>query len=310
MRLFGWFRRASHHQAAPAPTDQRWSWFAGRRILSFGSYIFPKDVAEGNRLDLQHHLIKLSLGGNYRAPVRQPRKILDVACGTGIWCREMASEFPEAQVIGFDVDSTPMEASRARLGPNGQFPANFRFLEANALQPFPFEDHAFDLTHARLISPFVPIAFWPRVIAEMVRVTRPGGYVEIMESELPTSSSPAFNAMLDVTSQLLTKNGLYVGAAPHVQGHLTQAGLERVQQRRIVLGTGRFGHRQQRLLLADFVAGAENMRPIAVKSGLISDAQYGALYEQEKREMPQTTLVWPFICTFGMKPLVRSSVSS
>ncbi len=303
MRLFGWFRRAPQQQTEPPQPSQRWSWFAGRRLLSFGAYIFPKDLAEGNRLDLQHHLIKLSLGGNYRAPVRQPRRILDVACGTGIWCREMAQEFPDAQVIGFDIDSTPMEASLKRLGPSGQFPANFRFMEANALKPLPFEDNYFDFTHARLISPFVPVAFWPAVVAEMVRVTRPGGYIEIMESELPTCASPAFNAMLDVTSQLLRKHGLYVGAAPHVMGHLTQAGLERLQQRRIVLGAGRFARRQQRLLVADFLAAGENMRPIAIKSGLISQTQYDALFESEKAEMPQATITWPFICTYGMKPL-------
>ena len=305
MRFFGWFRRSPQDQRKIADDSQRWSWFAGRRLLSFGAYIFPKDAAEGNRLDLQHHLIKLSLGGNYRAPVRQPRLILDVACGTGIWGREMAQEFPDAQIIGFDVDSTPMEASRQRLGPSGQFPANFRFLEANALKPFPFDDQYFDFTHARLISPFAPIALWPKVVAEMVRVTRPGGYIEIMESELSNCSSPAFKTLTDMTVQLLSKNGLHVGAAPHVQGYLTQAGLERVQQRRVVLGTGRFGKRQQRLLLADLIAGAENMRPIAVRSGLISDAQYGALSEQMKREMPQSTITWPFICTYGMKPLAR-----
>jgi ubiquinone/menaquinone biosynthesis C-methylase UbiE len=302
MRLFGWFRPAPQNQTETARPPQRWSWFAGRRLLSFGAYIFPKDLAEGNRLDLQHHLIKLSLGGNYRAPVRQPRAILDVACGTGIWGREMAQEFPQAQVISFDVDPTPMEASLKRLGTAGQFPSNFRFMEANALKPFPFEDEYFDFTHARLISPFAPIALWPKIVAEMVRVTRPGGYIEIMESELSNCSSPAFKVLTDMTVQLLSKHGLHVGAAPHVIGYLTQAGLERVQQRHIVLGTGRFAHRQQRLLLADLVAGAENMRPIAVKSGLITDAQYGALYEQMKREMPQSTITWPYICTYGMKP--------
>src|SRR5579871_1259729 len=136
MGLFNWFRRSSQDQRESGDNSMRWSWFGGRRILRFGSYIFPKDAAEGDRLDLQHHLLKLSLGGNYRAPVRQPRAILDVACGTGIWCRELAQEFPNAQVTGFDIDSTPMDSSRKRLGPSGQFPANFHFLEANALKPF------------------------------------------------------------------------------------------------------------------------------------------------------------------------------
>lgn len=303
MRLFGWFRRAADDE--PDKNRSRWQWFGGRRILSFGTYLFPKDAAEGNRLDLQHHLLKIALGGNYRAPVRQPRAILDVACGTGIWCRELAHEFPDAQFVGFDIDSTPLEASRQRLGPSGQFPANFRFLEANALKPFPFEDASFDFTHARLLAGFLPIAQWPAVVAEMVRVTRPGGYIELVENELPSSPSPAFNFLVDISLQMVRKYGLYEGAGPHLTDHLRQAGLERVQQRRVVLGTGRYASRQQRLMITDLVAGAENFKPIALKAGLTSEEEYSAALARDQDELTKMGVTWPYTCAYGMKPLAR-----
>jgi SAM-dependent methyltransferase len=139
MRFLGWFRRrAPEGQGTP----RRWAWLGGRRVLVGTPYVMPKDKVEGDRLDLQHHLYKLLLGRNSFARLRQPRAILDVACGTGMWCREMALEFPRAQVVGFDIDRTPLEASLARLGPGGQFPPNFKFLEANALERFPFEDES------------------------------------------------------------------------------------------------------------------------------------------------------------------------
>jgi ubiquinone/menaquinone biosynthesis C-methylase UbiE len=303
MRLFGWFRRAPQDQTANV---ERWSWLGGHRILSFGSYIFPKDAAEGNRLDLQHHLLKLALGGNYRTPVRQPRAILDVACGTGIWCRELAQEFPGSQVTGFDVDSTPMEASRQRLGPSGQFPANFHFQEANALKPFPFDDDSFDFTHARLLAGFLPIKQWPAVLAEMVRVTRPGGYIELVENELPSSPSQAFNFLVGVSLQMLRKYGLYEGAGPHLTDLLRQAGLERVQQRRVVLGTGRFASRQQRLMITDLVAGAENFQPLAIKAGLVSEADYSAALARDRDELTRMGVTWAYTCAYGMKPLVHA----
>jgi ubiquinone/menaquinone biosynthesis C-methylase UbiE len=301
MRLFGWFRRAPDDQAAA--NRQRWNWFAGRRILSFGTYLFPKDAAEGNRLDLQHHLLKLALGSNYRAPVRQPRAILDVACGTGIWCRELALEFHDAEVVGFDIDSTPMEASRQRLGPRGEFPANFRFLEANALKPFPFEDNHFDFTHARLLAGFLPIAQWFAVLNEMVRVTRPGGYIELVENELPSSPSEAFNFLVVISLQMVRKYGLYEGAGPHLTDLLRQAGLERVQQRRVVLGAGRYASRQQRLLITDLVAGAENFKPIALKARLVSDEAYSAALARDRDELTRMGVTWPYTCAYGMKPL-------
>ena len=45
-------------------------------------------------------------GRNYFAPFSQenpPKKVLDIATGTGIWAVEMGDEFPEAKIIGTDL---------------------------------------------------------------------------------------------------------------------------------------------------------------------------------------------------------------
>lgn len=302
MRFFGWFRRPSQQaETAEESTPRRWTWLGGRRVLTDTPYVLPKDVAEGGRLDLQHHAYKLALGKNYRAPIRQPRAILDVACGTGIWCREMAQEFKRAEVIGFDIDRTPLEASRARLGPGGMFPPNFHFIEADALQRFPFEGEQFDFTNARLIGPFVPIARWPAVVAEMVRVTRRSGYVEIVDCESPRTSSQAFNLLNEAMMELMRSRGLNPGSAPFIADYLRQAGLPRVQQRRAVLGEGRQGDRQQRLLIADFLAVHTNIKPVVVKAGILSEAEYSAALAREHEELPRLGLVWPIVCAFSIK---------
>src|SRR5215472_12881635 len=100
MRFFGWFHRSAEEDVPQAAAPRRWGRPGGRRVLAGTAYVMPKDKVEGDRLDLQHHLYKLLLGRNYFARLRQPRAILDVACGTGIWCREMAVEFKRAQVVG------------------------------------------------------------------------------------------------------------------------------------------------------------------------------------------------------------------
>ena len=73
MRLLFWRRPQIAVEAPAAP--QRWTWLRGRRILTTTPYVLPKDKAEGDRLDLQHHLLKIAAGGLYRAPIRQPRSI-------------------------------------------------------------------------------------------------------------------------------------------------------------------------------------------------------------------------------------------
>ncbi len=302
MRLFGWFRRPLQDGAGEVQPPRRWAWLAGRRILTNSPYILPKDKLEGDRLDLQHHLLKLAANSNYRAPIREPRAILDVACGTGIWGREMAQEFPHAQVIGFDIDRTPLERSLERLGPGGQFPANFQFLTADAFKPFPFEDEMFDFTHARLISPFLPAANWPHVVSEMVRVLRRGGYIELVDCEPWTTRSPAARTLLAAVIRLMDGRGLHAGgAAPYLADYLRQAGIQRVQERRFVLGTGPQHVRQQRLMVADVLSAFTNMQPIVVKAGIMSDSDYSTMLAAMREELGKTGLHWPFVFAFGIK---------
>ncbi len=77
------------------------------------AYHMPNDQTEMERLDAQYEITKILLDGRlYLAPLSHehpPRKILDIATGTGRWAIEMADEFPEAQVIGTDL--SPIQAS-------------------------------------------------------------------------------------------------------------------------------------------------------------------------------------------------------
>ena len=59
---------------------------------------------ELDRLDLQHHVIKLLLNGEiHLAPLDNPRRILDIGTGTGLWAIEMADRYPNATVTGTDL---------------------------------------------------------------------------------------------------------------------------------------------------------------------------------------------------------------
>lgn len=297
MRLLFW-RRPSTTEEIPAP-PRRWAWLGGRRVLTNTPYIFPKDEKEGSRLDLQHHLFKLAAGGLSRAPVYQPRSILDVACGTGIWAREMADKFPSAQVIGFDIDQSLPEKAMELLGPGGQFPQNFRFQVADALKPFPFEDDSFDFVHARLISPFVPIPRWPDVLHEMMRVLQPGGVIEVVDFRgPPRTPSPAFRALFRLSAALMTQRNLFVGVGDALLELLPQAGAQGVQQRAFVLGSNT---RQARLLATDLLAAQGHVKPFLVQTGTITEEAFDRLYAQAQREVPQMGIQTPVVFCFGKK---------
>ncbi|HEU5199751.1 MAG TPA: class I SAM-dependent methyltransferase [Ktedonobacterales bacterium] len=297
MRLLFW-RRPQATEELPAQ-PRRWAWLGGRRVLTNTPYVMPKDSEEGNRLDLQHHLFKLAAGGLYRAPLHQPRSILDVACGTGSWGREMAQQFPRAHVIGFDIDASLPEKAMKVLGPGGQFPQNFRFQVGDALKPFPFDNDSFDFVHARLISPFVPIAQWPAVLGEMMRVLKPGGVIELVELQAPPrTKSAAFMAIAPLGEAMMADRGLFVGVGDALPEMLIQAGAKGVQQRRFVLGET---ERQARMLATDMLAAQEHVKPFLIRLGKITEEQFDRFHAQAKAEVPQMGIWMPVVFAFGKK---------
>ncbi len=229
-----------------------------------------------------------------------PRAILDIACGTGIWGIEMAREFPRAEVIGFDFDHTTFDTSTQKRGLVGM-PPNFRFLVHDALQGFPFEEGRFDFTHLRFVGSFVSRQRWPWLLAEMARVTRPGGYLEVVELEDLRSLSPAFNRFKEPGKRLLELRDLHQFPAPYVAEYMEQAGVQQIQVKRVTLGTGRQRQRQQRLLVADTLAIWTNLQPIMVRVGLIADQDYTRLLAYLKEELPQVGVEMPILFTFGVR---------
>lgn len=79
-----------------------------RRYHKFkeGSYPFPNDDQEQERMDTQFNIIKQAQGNRlFFAPVQNARNILDVGTGTGIWCVALADseQFPDAKITGIDL---------------------------------------------------------------------------------------------------------------------------------------------------------------------------------------------------------------
>ncbi|KAH8653734.1 S-adenosyl-L-methionine-dependent methyltransferase [Xylariales sp. PMI_506] len=68
------------------------------------AYILPNDGEEQDRLDFQHTLTDIILGGQqYLAPIQSPCYVLDIGAGTGIWCIEFAEQHQESFVFGTDL---------------------------------------------------------------------------------------------------------------------------------------------------------------------------------------------------------------
>lgn len=95
-------------------------------------------------------------------------RYLDVGCGVGAAARSIAG-LSALDVTGIDVDPKQIEAARAAAA----YP-NLHFLVMDATR-LDFADSEFDVVAARMATHH--IHDWQRVLLEMVRVLRSGGYL-------------------------------------------------------------------------------------------------------------------------------------
>jgi len=64
---------------------------------------------------------------------------------------------------------------------------NLDFYQVNVVNAkLPFADNHFDFVKQRLVTAAFTTADWKRVMAELVRVTKPGGYIELLEIDYNT----------------------------------------------------------------------------------------------------------------------------
>src|SRR5256885_1849061 len=201
------------------------------------TYVLPKDALEGDRLDLQHHLLRYALKGDYAAPIEGDLgRILDAGSGTGVWGEEMALDFPNALIVDLDLDR-PSGTVRANL-PTTPTP-NHPFVQGNLLSGLPFGDHTFDFTHQRLLSVGIPQRAWPDVIRELVRVTRPGGWIELLESGFTLrNGGPGTIRLMEWGHEFFARRGIDLRFLEGLGKVAAEAGLREVESQFLDLPLG------------------------------------------------------------------------
>ena len=136
------------------------------------------DESMVRNLDAQARAIwpqEIPLLRRYELP--EDARILDAGCGTGEGASRLAELFPRAHVLGVDIIDPHLDLARARyasLAPRLAFEHQSIF-ELNAA------NGSFDLTVCRHVLHSIPHA--DQVIAELVRVTRRGGYLHMIPED-------------------------------------------------------------------------------------------------------------------------------
>ncbi|KAL2004086.1 hypothetical protein VTN02DRAFT_306 [Thermoascus thermophilus] len=198
-----------------------WEWKHGRRYHSYqaGSYSFPNDEHEQNRLAVVHRIFYRALGDRlFLAPINPDGlRILDIGTGTG-------DLYPSAEIVGNDL--SPIQPQW--LPPNVKFQVDD--VEKEWVQPEPY-----DFIHSRYMCG--AIRDWPKLVRQCYQNLKPGGWVEFVETnEMPYSEDNSESAdnhviqMLKLLAQACNKIERPLGPGPSLRGWVEDAGFTNISE--------------------------------------------------------------------------------
>ncbi|KAI0176546.1 S-adenosyl-L-methionine-dependent methyltransferase [Hypoxylon sp. FL1284] len=141
------------------------------------NYFLPHDKQEQERNNLQHEIsVEVHDGELHLCPVANPRRVLDVGTGTGIWAAEFAKRHPDSDVVGIDLNPVPQTAFTL---------PNCHFHVADVDEEWRFA-RPFDFIHVRSLG---EPADKRRLFQSIYDNLAPGGWVEFQEWILHAQSS-------------------------------------------------------------------------------------------------------------------------
>jgi ubiquinone/menaquinone biosynthesis C-methylase UbiE len=238
-------------------------------------------------------------------------RALHLACGSGDWTIEAARRYPRLSLVGIDHNPHILDYARANAAA-AQVAERVTFQVMDALRPLDFPAASFDLVNIRLGVTFIRIWEWPKVVSEIVRVTRPGGVIRITEPQIvhqnkgPTSIPAIATLHTALTCALYHSGHLFqedtTGITAHVAPLLTRFGCQDVQTKEYAF-EARAGTPEWR----DYYDNARNViqgsRAFLAKWGCFQ-GDFDALSQRVIEEMlnPGFHISWNFLTIWGKTP--------
>jgi ubiquinone/menaquinone biosynthesis C-methylase UbiE len=261
---------------------------------SSNSYMIDHEsAAEMARLLHQDHTFTEAMGGLLSERGNDfsgIKRVLDAGCGPGGWTQEVAFAHQEIEVIGIDISETMINYARAQAKVQGL--DNLRFQIMDMQQPLAFPDNSFDLVNARLLGFFTP-SFWPQLVQEYLRITRPGGLIRLTETEMSISNSPAleqehswfFHSMWKA-GQSFSSNGERLTITAQLAPLLRRAGCHNMQVRAYAIDWS-FGTPNYEAIYQDMKVGLKLMEPYYLATGVATQEEMDKTYQQMLIEVQQ-----------------------
>ncbi|HEX9539661.1 MAG TPA: methyltransferase domain-containing protein [Streptosporangiaceae bacterium] len=235
-----------------------------------------------------------------RVALQPGHSAIDLGCGPrGILDLLAAWVSPGGRVVGLDAD--PAHTAMAAEFAAGRGLSGVEIMTADARRTG-LPSGSFDLVHARTLLINVPEP--AQVVAEMVRLTRPGGWVAGMEPDTEYAMCypphPAFTRICEIFPVAFGRNGADQTIGRRIPELFRQAGLEDigVETRVQMYPPGN----SRRTIRLDLVC---SMRPQILEMGLASEAELDELDAAARAHLddPRTIAISGLLfLAWGRKP--------
>ncbi|KAI8336035.1 S-adenosyl-L-methionine-dependent methyltransferase [Blakeslea trispora] len=272
------------------------------------AYWFPIDDEEQDRLVGEHFAIKALFEGNVPreivekySSVNAQARILDVGCGPGTWIMDVATEFPNCELVGIDmIDIFPSDIR----------PSNVSFKLNNVLDGISFPDNSFDAVHFRFFNLALRSEEWLPVLKEIYRVLKPGG---VVVSKEPRSLSEGNEFFIYVGKAFVDKmiaNGQDPSIDINIERRIEEAGFDVIKHeyKHVDLSKPESISREFSWNLKMVCKSAQ---PYLADQLGVPHEHYGAFLERLDVELKnKPACVWTFSSTVGRKPLSNKVIST
>jgi ubiquinone/menaquinone biosynthesis C-methylase UbiE len=114
--------------------------------------------------------------------------VVDLACGSGAFLRDLAGAFPRARLAGVDLSGAYLAEARSR--------SKIAVLAQANAERLPFADASVDAVSCIYLFHELPPAVRPRVAGEIARVLKPGGLLAFADAIQP-HDEPQFARLLE-----------------------------------------------------------------------------------------------------------------
>ncbi|KAG0046376.1 hypothetical protein BGZ83_008447 [Gryganskiella cystojenkinii] len=282
-------RSTTIHSSADGNRNGRpnFRWIDGRRHHNTDGapYILPNDIDEMDRLHLQHYVIRHAFGGNTRAKFdgKVHKDVLD-----------MSTEHTETNFTGIDISA---------VWPTEIRPRNCRFQVVNATQGLPFEDNTFDFVYQRFMIMGYPAESWSFIIQELVRVTKPGGIIELTEIPVVSNANgPELSRVLEILEEGCIAKGLDTKVAKKLDMLLREAGMSEIKSCHASIPVGAWGTKVGQLMRENSAGLWQSLKGWLKELMNMSDAEYEAMIRRIFVEYEVHKCYVNCYCAWGVKP--------